>query len=144
MSFTQVKYWLFLLLAIVFEVGGTSIMKLSQSPHWFLGPTAGLGIMFALIGLSYYCLALSVQGLPVGVAFASWEGLGLTLITLVSVLLLGEPFTLPRLGALCAVLLGVMLIHHGTTDSEENKNDSCSPETSCKASGPETTTGDRQ
>lgn len=115
MSFaTRYRAWFFLVLAIFFEVGGTSVMKLSQADGWILGPQTGLLAMYALIGLSYYCLALSVTGLPVGVAFAFWEGLGLTLITLVSVFILDETMNLSRFLALLAVLAGAMLIHHGT------------------------------
>lgn len=107
-------YWLFLLGAVVFEVIGTSVMKLSQSGTWWLAPGPGLVVMLVFITLSYYCLALSVQGLPVGVAYAFWEGLGLTLITLVSVLALGEHMSPARLGALAAILLGALLVNHGT------------------------------
>ena len=107
-------YWLFLLGAVVCEVIGTSVMKLSQSGAWWLGPGPGLAVMLVFIALSYYCLALSVQGLPVGVAYAFWEGLGLTLITLVSVLALGERMSPVRLGALAAVLVGALLVNHGT------------------------------
>lgn len=108
------KAWLFLLGAVLFEVAGTSVMKLSQSDAWVIGSGAGLAIMLVLIGLSYYCLSLSVRGLPVGVAYASWEGLGLTLITLVSVFALGERMNLTRLFALVAIACGAMLINHGT------------------------------
>lgn len=95
-------------------------MKASQQPDWLLGPDAGLVAMFFMIGLSYYCLSLSVTGLPVGVAFAFWEGLGLTLITLVSVWAFGEAMNLPRFVALLAVLGGALLVHHGTvTDRTE-------------------------
>lgn len=107
-------YWLFLLGAVVFEVIGTSVMKLSQSGTWWLAPGPGLVVMLVFIALSYYCLALSVQGLPVGVAYAFWEGLGLTLITLVSVLALGEHMSPARLGALAAILIGALLVNHGT------------------------------
>lgn len=116
------KYWLFLLAAIVLEVGGTAIMKYSQGLTGY-GPQVGYGGMLLCIGFSYYCLALSTQKLPVGVAFACWEGVGLTLITLCSVLLLGESFSLTRLGALTAVLLGVLLIHHGTEHGTEHGDD---------------------
>lgn len=108
------KAWLYLLGAVVLEVGGTTVMKASQAPDWLLGPNMGLAVMFLFIGLSYYCLSLSVRGLPVGVAFAFWEGLGLTLITLVSVLALGETMNLTRFLALIAVLAGAMLVNHGT------------------------------
>lgn len=107
-------YWLFLFGAVVFEVMGTSVMKLSQSGTWWLAAGPGLAVMLGFIALSYYCLALSVQGLPVGVAYAFWEGLGLTLITVVSVFALGERMSPVRLGALAAILAGALLINHGT------------------------------
>lgn len=78
------RYWFFLLLSILLEVGGTSLMKLSQSlpSSW---PVVGMGLMYLLLGLSYFFLARAVLRLPLGVAYAFWEGLGLALITLVSV-----------------------------------------------------------
>lgn len=112
--YARFQYWLFLLGAIAFEVAGTSVMKLSQSDQWLIGPGTGIAVMLCLIVLSYYLLALAVQGLPVGVAFAFWEGLGLTFITLVSVFALGETMNPARFAALVCVLAGALLIHHGT------------------------------
>ncbi|HMM40106.1 MAG TPA: multidrug efflux SMR transporter [Desulfovibrio sp.] len=99
-----------LLVAIILEVAGTSVMKLSQET-W---PVLGMGCMYLLLGLSYFFLARAVVKLPVGVAYAVWEGLGLTLITIVSVTLLGERFDATRLMALGMVLAGTLLVHHGT------------------------------
>ena len=78
-------HWLCLLAAILFEVAGTTVMKLSFG--WRFAHAA-------LAGLSYYSLAKATTGLPVGVAFAFWEALGLALITLSSICILGEPFSL--------------------------------------------------
>ena len=49
-------------------------------------------------------------------AYAFWEGLGLTMITLVSVFRLGEAMNLQRFMALLAVLSGALLIHHGKSE----------------------------
>ena len=59
---------------------------------------------------------VAATGLPIGVAYAFWEGLGLTMITLVSVFLLGEAMNMQRFFALLAVLGGALLIHHGTSE----------------------------
>ena len=112
-------HWLCLTGAIVTEVGGTVLMKMSQSWAYPYAAESGIVMMLALVALSYYLLALSTTALPVGVAFACWEGLGLSLITLSSVFVLGEQMTLTRFVALCCVVGGVMLIHRGTGRGKE-------------------------
>ena len=114
-------YWLCLAGSILFEVAGTSVMKISQTPAMGLGPALGMGIMYLLLGLSYFCLAKAVVGLPLGVAYAFWEGFGLLLITLVSVFLLQERLDGPRLAALALVLGGAMLVHHGTESGRDEE-----------------------
>lgn len=124
--------------AIVFEVAGTTFMKLSQGWTWAFAAQAGIAGMLVLIGLSYYLLSRSTMGIPVGVAFAFWEGLGLTLITVASVLVLGEPMHLTRFLALCAVLGGALLIHHGTGHGAERRSDAernCGTRAGCEACG---------
>ena len=106
---------MFLGLAIVLEVAGTSVMKFSQS-SW---PMSGMVIMYACIGVSYFSLSKAIRGLPLGVSYAFWEGIGLVLITLVSVFWLQEHFTLTRFMALAMVLLGTLLVHHGTESGPE-------------------------
>ena len=118
MCATKPYHWLCLAGAILLEVAGTPVMKLSQGWQFVHAAALGLGCMWGAVALSYYLLAKAVTGLPVGVSFAFWEGLGLTCITLCGVLLLDEAFTLRRaLGLLC-VLAGALLVHHGTGNGE--------------------------
>jgi spermidine export protein MdtJ len=102
--------WLFLLGSIVFEVVGTSIMKLSQE-GW---PLLGMLTMYLLLGLSYFCLAKAVLRIPLGVAYAFWEGLGLLLITFISFVVLKERLDALRVSALLLILVGTLLVHQGT------------------------------
>lgn len=122
-SKSHIKHWLYLITAILFEVVGTSIMKLSQSGKCFLDPTVGYSLMLICIGFSYYMLAIAATGLPIGVAYAFWEGLGLILITLISIFVIGETITFLRLLSLIAVLSGAILIHHGTSNITQNKKE---------------------
>lgn len=112
-------HWLCLLAAILFEVAGTTVMKLSFGWRFAHAALAGLVLMWIAIGLSYYSLAKATPGLPVGVAFAFWEALGLALITLSSICILGEPFSLQRLAGLLCALGGALLVHHGTVQDQD-------------------------
>lgn len=107
-------HWLFLVLSVLFEVFGTSIMKVSHSWQFAFGSELGLAIMWACIACSYFSLAKATTALPVGVAFALWDASGLVLIVLFSVFVLGEHLDwIKALGLLC-VLGGGYLVHRGT------------------------------
>lgn len=120
----SIKYWLFLLCSILFEVSGTSIMKMAQTQDNTLALATGMAAMYLLLALSYVFLARAVVRLPIGVAYAFWEGIGLVLITAVSVLFLGEQLGAAKAGALVLILGGAFLVHHGTVceDKEIEKD----------------------
>ncbi len=54
------RSWIYLLLAIGAEVIGTTSMKLAAT-H---APVAGMLLMYGMIGLSYFFLALAVKRVP--------------------------------------------------------------------------------
>lgn len=107
--------WFFLLMSIVLEVVGTSILKYSQL-YWGFN---GVPITVALLCLSYLTLSRALFRVPIGVAYAIWEGVGLSLIVCISVLFLGENLTPARVVGLSCVFLGSVLIHQGTETSTQ-------------------------
>ena len=107
-------HWYCLLAAIALEVGGTLIMKLAQGWAFAHAQMLGLAVMWLAIGLSYVLLSKAVTGIPVGVTFAFWEGLGLTCITLGGIFFLGEALTMRRAVGIFCVLAGAQLVNCGT------------------------------
>lgn len=72
------KTWLILLAAILAEVIATTALRNSDGLRK-LGPTL---VMIAGYGISFYLLSLTLKTIPMGVAYAIWSGVGLTLIAL--------------------------------------------------------------
>lgn len=101
--------WFFLLGAVVTEVVGTSFMTLSARGDalW------GYGVMAIAIAISYMLLAQAVRTIPLGLAYAIWEGLGLTLIALVGVLAFGEALSFIKIAGLLLAVGGIMLMSMG-------------------------------
>ena len=129
---TRPYHWLCLMGAIVFEVAGTTVMKMAQGWGFAHAALLGLGVMWLAIFLSYFFLSRAVMGIPVGVAFAFWEGLGLTCISLGSIIFLDEAMTLHRALGLACVLGGALLVNHGTAHADGHSSELAT------AKGPET------
>lgn len=96
-----------LVLAIVFEVIATSLLKQS---HGFsrLWPT--LGTIAGYAG-TFYFLGLALKVIPVGIAYAVWSGLGIVLIAGIGYLAFGQKLDFWALVGLAMILGGVIVIN---------------------------------
>lgn len=74
--------WLYLGLAIILEVCGTTCMKLSQGFSRIL-PSI---LMFIFYTLSLGALTVALKKIDVSIAYAVWSGIGTALIATVGVL----------------------------------------------------------
>ncbi|WP_421255540.1 MULTISPECIES: DMT family transporter [unclassified Aeromonas] len=106
---------LFLTGAILTEVAGTSSMTMipEQGAGWM-----NYIPMWLLIGFSYWLLAKAAKTISIGIAFALWEGLGITLITIVSVMFLGYDVTVQELIGLALAIVGIVMVTMGETHDE--------------------------
>lgn len=96
--------WLYLVLAIICEVAGTTSMKLS---HGFSRWTPSI-LMFALYMISLFFLTLSMKELSLSAVYAIWSGLGTALISLVGILLFKESVSPIKLVSIGLIILGVI------------------------------------
>ena len=106
---------LFLTGAILTEVAGTSTMALiPESEAGWLNYLP----MWLLIALSYLMLAKAAKTISIGIAFALWEGLGIALITAVSVLFLGYELSVQEWVGLALAIVGIVMVTLGETHAE--------------------------
>ena len=75
--------WLYLFVAIISEVVGTSALKSSQG---FTRIMPSL-LVIAAYAASFYFLSLTLSAIPMGIAYAIWSGVGILLVSLAGVLL---------------------------------------------------------
>ncbi len=105
--------FVYLALAIVAEVVGTTALKASEG-FTRLGPSVAVVVGY---GLAFYLLALVLRTVPVGIAYAIWAGLGIVLVTVAGVLLYGEKPDLPALLGIAMIIGGVAVIQLFSTVS---------------------------
>ena len=66
---------------------------------------------------------LSSGKIALGVAYALWEGIGILLITLFSVLLFDESLSLLKIAGLTTLVIGIVLIKSGTQKKASSKQE---------------------
>jgi small multidrug resistance pump len=63
--------------------------------------------MFGFYLCSLFGLSKAVDGIPVGIAYAVWSGLGTLLVAIIGTIWFGEQITLARVVSTTFIILGV-------------------------------------
>ncbi len=95
---------IYLIITILFEVAGTTALKLSQG-FTRLIPSIGVVVFYAL---SFFILSLTLKKLDVSFVYAVWSGVGTALITTIGILWFREPVSLIKIGSIALIILGVI------------------------------------
>jgi small multidrug resistance pump len=96
-----------LVLAIVFEVLGTSAMQAAQHFTRLL-PTLLMVVCYAV---AFYFLSYTLKIIPVGIAYAIWSGLGIVLISLAGYLVFGQKLDFAAILGLGLIIAGVVVLN---------------------------------
>jgi small multidrug resistance pump len=99
--------WIYLGLAILFEVAGTTSLKMSEGFTQFL-PSL---VIFPAYGISLALLTLAVKEMPISVAYAVWAAVGTALIAAIGILWFREPATPAKLVFIGVIVIGVIGLH---------------------------------
>jgi small multidrug resistance pump len=100
-------HWLYLAIAIVAEVVGTSFLKASAGFTKLL-PTVMVAVGY---GLAFFFLSLTVDKVPTGIAYAIWSGAGVTLIAAIGWLFLGQKLDGPAIVGMGLIVAGVVVLN---------------------------------
>lgn len=101
------KAYLFLLLAVLFETFGSACLQASQQLTRFW-PT--VGIVFGFGGAFYFFVQV-LKYFPLGITYAMWSGLGITLISIVGWAVFGQKLDLPAVAGIGLIIAGILVIN---------------------------------
>ena len=99
--------YIVLLLAIIFEVIGTMLLPVSQNFTKLL-PSS---ILLFSYGISFYFLAIVTQKLPLSVVYATWSGMGVFTVALLSYIFYKQTLSWQSIVGLFLIVVGVTIVN---------------------------------
>jgi small multidrug resistance pump len=99
--------YLYLAAAILFEICGTTCMKLSEGFTRML-PSI---LIFVFYGISFVSFTIALKKIDVSVAYAIWAGLGVAMISIIGYVGFHEPMSLVKIISILLVIVGVVGLH---------------------------------
>ena len=101
------KTYGFLALAIAFEIIATSFLKASEG-FTRTGPSVATGIGY--IAAFFFLSQALKAGLPLGMGYAIWSGLGTAFIALIGWLVFKQELDLPAIIGITMIIAGVCIM----------------------------------
>ena len=92
---------------IVCEVIATTLLQKSEQFSKPL-PTAAMVVFYVV---SFYLLSQALKGVPLGIAYAVWSGLGIVLVSLIGLVVFGQKLDLPAIVGLGLIIAGVVIVN---------------------------------
>ena len=99
--------YLYLAIAIISEVIGTSALKASEE----FSRVVPSVIVVVGYSVAFYFMTLTLRTIPLGVTYAIWSGLGIVLVTVAGVLLYRQIPDTPAMIGMGLIVAGVIVIH---------------------------------
>jgi small multidrug resistance pump len=99
--------YVYLCIAIVTEVIGTSALKASEG-FSRLAPSL---VTVVALSVAFYFLALTLKTVPVGIAYAIWSGVGIVLISAIGWFAFEQRLDAAALIGMTLIIAGVLVIY---------------------------------
>lgn len=101
--------WIYLILAILFEVSATISMKLSEGLTKILPSIS----VFVSYGICFSCLTLSLKRIDVSVAYSICSGLGTALVASIGIIWFRESITPIKFISIALIIIGAIGLNSG-------------------------------
>lgn len=96
--------WMFLAGAILLEVMGTFLLKLSDGfEKWYWG-----GLAILCYSACFWVLAPTLKYLPLGVVYAIWSGVGIVAAVLIGIFAFSERLSAAQFVFIAMILIGAV------------------------------------
>lgn len=99
--------YVYLACAIVCEVIGTMLLPLSEN---FTNPFPSLGLVVAYV-LAFYFLTFALESIPIAIVYATWAGLGVFFVSVLSFLFYNQALQWQSVLGLLFIVVGVALVN---------------------------------
>jgi small multidrug resistance pump len=100
-------HYLYLSLAIAFEVAATTAL---QASNGFTRPLPAVITVFGY-AIAFYCLSLTLRTMPVGIAYAIWSAVGIVLIATIGWVFYRQALDAPAIIGIALIIAGVLVVN---------------------------------
>ena len=114
----SIKKWLWMVLVIASETSATSTLKMFDTSVGFT-KTALLAVIILLYVVCYYSLSQAVKYLPVGLAYATWSGTGILLVSTLGMVFYGQHPDMAAMVGMAIIASGIIIMNLFSKMGEE-------------------------
>lgn len=100
-------YWIYLILAGLFEIGWPVGLKMAQQENTRI---SGILMAIAFMAVSGFLLWMAQKQIPLGTSYAVWTGIGAAGTFIVGVIFYGDPSSLGRYLGIVLIISGVIVL----------------------------------
>ncbi len=104
------KCWLWMLLVILSETSATSTLKMFDTSEG-MTKTLLLALIVVLYCVCYYSLSRAVKDIPVGLAYATWSGTGILVVSSLGMVFYGQHPDLAAIIGMAVIASGIVIMN---------------------------------
>ncbi len=100
-------HYLFLLIAILFEVVATMNLK----PNDALNPAVQIGIVIVGYSISFLFLSFILKTMSIGIVYATWSAVGMVLVAVLGIVFFKQKLDLAAWIGIVLIISGVLIMN---------------------------------